>query len=62
MTPVPDPLITVSFTVSEANALAELLDLAVKSAGLRAAPTAVQFVQRLEAAAQTAHQQKDVQL
>lgn len=57
--PVPDPVITVSFSVAEANALAELLDLAVKSAGLRVAPNAIQILHRLEAAAQATHQQKD---
>lgn len=43
--------IKVEFTTEEANALANLLDLAVRSNGLRSASAALVIMQKLEEAA-----------
>ena len=44
---------TITLTNEEANALANLLDIAVKAGGIRSAAAALVIFQKLEAAAKT---------
>lgn len=46
-------MIRIELTVEEANALVNLLDISVKSGGLRVASVAVALAQKIEQAAQT---------
>lgn len=47
-------MIKIEFTAEEANALANLLDIAVRSNGLRSASAALVIMQKLEDAAKSA--------
>lgn len=51
-------MIKLELTLEEANALANLLDLAVKSGGIRVAGAAANFMQRLEDAAKEDNKQE----
>jgi S-adenosylmethionine:tRNA-ribosyltransferase-isomerase (queuine synthetase) len=46
-------MIKLEMTMEEANALANLIDLAVKAGGVRVAAAGATFMQRLEDAAKT---------
>lgn len=52
-------MVKFELTIEEANALVNLLDLAVKRGGIRTATIAVPLLQKLEQAAQSAANQKD---
>jgi len=54
--------VKVDFTIDEANALVNLLDLAVRHGGIRTAATALPLLQKLEQAAQfSPDHKKDVE-
>lgn len=48
--------LTIEFTKEETNALAELLDIAVKAGGLRVASAAIVIMQKLQEAAKKAEE------
>jgi len=52
--------IKIEFTVEEANALLNLLDVAVKAGGIRVAPVALSIVQRVEDAAKKENTAREV--
>jgi len=53
-----DEMIKIELTNEEANALATLLDIAVKAGGIRSAGAALVILQRLEEAAKAAEAEK----
>jgi len=57
-----DNMITLNLSTDEANALAGLLDIAVKAGGIRSANAALVIFQKLEAAAKVENSEtKEVQ-